>query len=434
VTRSQWPGNGPRTARAAPPPHPGGPGLGRTSTAAATWALFAGVGLVSLGNGLTGAVVGLRAQAEGFGPTVSGLVMACYFAGFLFGTRYVEYALARVGHIRVFAALASTASSVVLVQVLWISPWSWALLRMLFGLCLAGLYVNVESWLNDLATNQTRGRILAVYMVVSMGAIGAGQGLVNLGEVGGFALFAGASVLVSMALVPVTLSATSSPPAGVPTPLRFRELAGVAPTGMLTSFLVGNAVGILIGLGAVYGAAKGMTDGEVSLFISAPMAGAVILQFPIGRLSDRVSRRGVMLVVAIVGSIAAMVMAVVDLPSGVSVALMVVLGGSIYPLYSLAIAYTNDWLDQSQMLGASALLVRINGTGAVVGPFVVAPLLILGLSLFFWSMAIALGIIALVLGQRIVARDPVPVEDQSTFEVFPGRGSRMAVRLLARKR
>ena len=192
--------------------YPGGPAFATSSTAAKTWALFAGISLISFGSGLSGVLLGVRAESEGFGTTVAGLVMTSYFVGFLAGTRYVEHALVSVGHIRVFAALASLASSVLLLQVIWIHPVSWALLRFLFGLCIAGLFVVAESWLNDLATNATRGRILAVYMVVTMASMAGGQLLINSADPSGFVLFAVGSVLVSMALVPITLSASSAPP------------------------------------------------------------------------------------------------------------------------------------------------------------------------------------------------------------------------------
>ncbi len=413
--------------------HGGGPAFAETSIRAKTWSLFLGLALLMLGNGLSGALLGVRAESEGFGTTVSGLVMTSYFVGFLGGTRYVEHALRTVGHIRVFAGLASTASSVVLLQVIWIDPIAWALLRMSFGLCVAGLYVVVESWLNDLATNRTRGLILAVYMVVSMGALGAGQFLINVGDPEAFVLFALASVLVSMSLVPVALSASSTPPVQVPTTLGFRELVAIAPTGVVSAFLVGVAIGVLIGLGAVYGAATGMSTSELSLFLAAPMLGAVLFQLPIGRLSDRLPRRGVMLAVASAATALAGCMLLVDDTSPIGYAVMCLLGSTLYPLYSLAIAYTNDWLEPGQMMGASAMLVRVNGTGAIIGPLVGAVLLAVDLQFFYWTLIGAQGLIVLFLLQRIVARDPVPIAEQGPFQPFPGRASRMAVRLLHRR-
>ncbi|MDG2113051.1 MAG: MFS transporter, partial [Actinomycetota bacterium] len=334
---------------------------------------------------------------------------------------------------RVFAALASTASSMVLLQVVWIHPIMWSAFRLVFGLCAAGLYVVAESWLNDLATNATRGRILAVYMVVTMSSLAGGQFLINAADPGGFVLFALASVLVSMALVPMALSASSAPPARVPTPIKLRDLVRQVPTGIISSFLVGVATGILIGLGAVYAAASGMTNAELSTFLAAPMVGAVLLQVPIGRLSDHFPRRGVMVLVALGATLVASTLPFVDATSPIGYLLMALLGGAMFPLYSLAIAYTNDWLEYEEMLGASAMLVRVNGTGAIVGPLIGAALLAIDLDLFFVALAAARGIITLFVLQRIVARNPIPMEEQGPFQPFPGRASRMAVRLLTRR-
>ena len=168
------------------------------SHAAKTWALFVGLGLMMMGNGLQGAVLGLQAEDAGFGLGVTGLVMTGYFVGFLVGSRYAEHALRAVGHIRVFAALASVASSTALVHAVIVNPIAWAAMRFVFGLCMAGLYVVVESWLNDLASNETRGRLLGLYMLVGMGGLSLGQLLLNAADPLTFTLLAVASMLVSL--------------------------------------------------------------------------------------------------------------------------------------------------------------------------------------------------------------------------------------------
>ena len=249
------------------------PLIPRTSVAAATWALFLGLGLVMVGNGLNGALLGVRSATEGFGTTVTGVIMASYFAGFLAGTAYTETALRTVGHIRVFAALASLASSVVLVQAVSVEPLTWAITRFLFGACMAGLYVVVESWLNDLATNATRGRILSVYMIVSMGGVAAGQLLLNVEDTSGFTLFIIVSVLVSLSLVPVTLSASSAPPIAVPESTSLRDLIGRVPTGLTASFFSGASAGALLGMAAVYASQIGLDAGRISVVPGRPDGG-----------------------------------------------------------------------------------------------------------------------------------------------------------------
>lgn len=413
----------------------GGPWIPASSVAAATWALFLGLALVMMGNGLNGSVLGVRSEAEGFGLAVTGIVMASYFAGFLAGTVYAEHALKTVGHIRVFAALASMASTAVLIHALSVNPITWAVMRFLFGGCMAGLYVVVESWLNDLATNKTRGRLLSIYMIVTMGSLSLGQLMLNIDDESGFRLFVLASVLVSVSLVPVTLSASSAPPFAVPEPMGLRKLAGIVPTGVISSFFTGAAAGGLIGMGAVYASAVGMSQTRISVFLTAPLVGAIIAQWPIGWLSDRLPRRGVMFVVALFGVVGALLALMVDDGATAAVLAMGLVGATMFPLYSLSIAYTNDWIKVEQILGASATLIRVNGTGAIVGPLAAAGLMAaFGERLFFWWLAASLGSIAVYLGYRIIAKDPLPFDQQRDYVPFPARASSVAANLIPRRR
>ena len=255
-------------------------------------ALFLGILLLMAGNGLQGSLIGVRSETEGFSVTVAGFVMAAYFAGFLFGSRVAESLIANVGHIRVFAGLASMASTAVLIHALFIDPVTWGLMRFVTGLCMAGLYVTEESWLNDLATNATRGRLLSRYMIVTMGGMTIGQFLLDVADPDGVKLFLLASVLVSASLIPVVLSASSNPPLVVPERMSLRELASIVPTGIFTTFFSGAPVGILIGLGAVYAVAVDVPDSRLAAFLAAPLFGSMLLQWPIGWISDRASRRG----------------------------------------------------------------------------------------------------------------------------------------------
>ncbi len=259
----------------------------------ALWTLFVGFAMLMIGNGLNLAVLGVRMVDEGFGVRTSGVVMACYFAGFLLGPVMVVRWLSGVGHIRVFASLASVASCVVLLQFVWISPPSWALMRLVFGFCMAGLYVIVESWLNDASTPRNRGRTLAVYMIVSMGGLGLGQLLIAAGDPSGDGLFVVASILVSMSFVPIALAATTdAPPVRVSPHLRLRELAHIAPTGLVGMVFTGASHGILFGLSAVYATRAGFGPGETALFLALPSIGALVFQWPVGWTSDRLPRRG----------------------------------------------------------------------------------------------------------------------------------------------
>ena len=220
-----------------------------------------------LGNGLLGTLLGIRAETAGFQTTVTGLVMGAYFAGFLAGSQLAPRFLDSVGHIRVFAGLASLASTAALIHALAVNPPLWAGMRLLSGFCMAGLYVVAESWLNDEATNENRGRLLSAYMVVMMGGIAASQLLIGVADTESFTLFVLSSVLVSMAIVPIALSASRAPDFTFRVTLRFREVWNVAPLGIVGGAVTGMANGALVGVGPVYATIVGMSPERVAIFI-----------------------------------------------------------------------------------------------------------------------------------------------------------------------
>lgn len=411
------------------------PLIPRSSVAAATWALFVGLALVMVGNGLNGSLLGVRSDAAGFSLAITGVIMAAYFAGFLVGTVYAESALKTVGHIRVFAALASMASTVVLVQAISVQPITWVITRFLFGACMAGLYVVVESWLNDLATNATRGRILSVYMIITMGGVAVGQLLLSVEDTSGFTLFIVVSVLVSLSLVPITLSASSAPPIATPEPIGLRALAPRIPTGLISSFFSGAGAGALIGMGAVYAALVGMSTTQISLFLAAPMVGAILFQWPIGWLSDKLPRRGVLFGVGVAAASAPLLALAVPVDSALATLSMFLMGGAMFPFYSLTIAYSNDWLKAEEILGASGTLVRVNGTGAIVGPLLVAGLMAgIGPRLFFWTITGIFATASAYILFRIVSKDALPQERQRRWAPIPARASAGAAQLIPRRR
>ncbi len=401
------------------------------SPASAASALLLGMALLMIGNALGGSVIGIRAELESFNGIATGVIMAAYFGGFLVGSRLAIRLLASVGHVRVFAALASLASTVALVQAIAIYPIVWGPARFITGACMAGLYVVAESWLNDIATAKTRGRLLAAYMVVSMGGVAIGQALLVTASPLDVTLFIVASVLISIAVLPVSLSTTSAPPITTPEPMSLRELIKTVPTGTVSMFLVGTSAGVLFGMGAVYATRSGFTSNETALFLFAPIAGAVVFQFPLGILSDRLPRRGMLAFVATAASVVALVLTALDPTSLLGTLVMFVLGGLMFPLYSLAIAYTNDWIPNSKMVAASSSLVMINGAGAVVGPLLTAVLLTVTDQAFFILLSVTHGLMAAYIGYRIMVRDALPMERQRPWVPVSSRAT-SAISVLAR--
>ncbi|MEM8745789.1 MAG: MFS transporter [Actinomycetota bacterium] len=399
-----------------------------------TWALFLGLGLLMVGNGLNGAVIGVRTSSEGFGSIVTGLIVAGYFAGFLLASAAVVRMIPAVGHIRVFAGLASTASTAVLVHSVSVSAITWISMRFVFGFCMAGLYIVIESWLGEVATPATRGRTMATYMVVSMGGLGAGQFLISLADPSTFRLFVLSSVLVSMSLVPVTLGATTrAPNVSLPAPMGVVELARVVPTAVVGSFVTGAGAGLVFGVGAVYAANAGLSIDRTAVFLVAPTIGAVLFQLPLGRVSDRFSRRAVILAVASAACAVSITGAIWNTTGPVAPLIMFAIGATLFPLYSIVVSYAHDWVPHEKVVGASASLVRINGSGAMVAPLVVAPL-VAGWTpvVFYWAFVVAFGLLAGFVAWRVAFRDALPRERQGEFVLLPVRATASVLRLATR--
>jgi len=337
-----------------------------------TWPLLLGILLLMVGNGVQGTLLGIRGGIEGFSTSAMSVVMAAYFLGFLGGSRITPELIRNVGHVRVFAALGSMISAILVLYPA-VPDWiAWAVMRVLIGFCFAGVYVTAESWLNNAATNETRGQALSLYMIVQMVGIVLAQYILVLGDAGGFVLFIIPSVLVSMAFVPVLFSANSQTPEFAETKkLSIKRLVTASPLACMGMLLLGSVFAAQFGMSAVYGQAAGLTVGQISLMVSITYLAALVLQFPIGWLSDRMDRRLLILALSLAGGVAAL--AAFLLPGRFWLILFAAgaVGGASNTLYALLIAYTNDYLEKEDMAAASGGLLFINGFGAIAGPLVV---------------------------------------------------------------
>jgi MFS family permease len=398
---------------------------------ASAWALLFGIALLMLGNGLQVSLLGIRATQENFAETATGLVMSAYYLGLLAGSVLAPKVVRNVGHVRVFAALASLASTVALVHVIFIEPAAWAAMRLVTGFCYAGLYVVAESWLNDRATNETRGKLLSVYMVVVLSGMAGGQLLLNLAAPSGFELFVLASVLVSIALIPISLTAGAAPAFAAARPVGLIELFRLSPLGVFGAAGTGLAHGILFGMGAVFAERAGFTVGQISIFMSIMIVGGILFQWPIGGLSDRFDRRRVITIVTFAASMSA-VLAVIMINIGSMAGLFiaaVLVGGLSLPMYSLVIAHTNDYLEPGQMVAAGGTLVLAGGLGACLGPLAASlGMQILGANGFFWCLAAAHGLIGVFALYRMSQRAAKPLDEQMP-SLAVGRASPLAVGL-----
>lgn len=403
-------------------------------------ALFFGIALMMAGNGLQGSLLGLRASLEGFDTSVLGIVMSGYFVGFLAGSLYAPRVVSKVGHIRVFAALASLASVSILIHSVFIDPWVWGTMRIVTGFCYAGLYIVAESWMNDMSDNANRGKVLSVYMVVQMGALAGGQYLLGVANPSGATLFMLIAVLVSLAVLPLCLSASRTPDFSAPEAMGFRELFRLSPLGSAGMVLSGVANGALFGFGAIYAQQAGLTVTEISTFMAALFVGGMLLQWPIGRMSDLIDRRRVIMVVTFAAALVAAAAAALPPLPGLSfqpsgeermiwplLAAAALFGGLSIPHYSLFTAHVNDRVPIRKMVAASSALVFLNGVGAIFGPNLAALCMgYFGPPGFFITLAGVHLAIGLMTGLRMLRRSaPKPV-DQSDFVAMPFRGTQVA--------
>jgi MFS family permease len=355
---------------------------------ATAWPLLAGVLLLMVGNGVQGSLLGIRGTLEAFSTLELSVVMSAYFLGFLLGSWRAPAMIRRVGHVRVFAALGSLISAVLVLYPMLVEWQIWALMRVVIGFGFAGIYITAESWLNNTATNETRGQALSAYMIVQMLGIVASQGLLAAGDPFGYDLFLIPSILVSLAFLPILLADTPAPTFDSTARLGFVELFRISPLGCVGMLISGGVFSAMFGMASVWGTLSLLTVGQIALFTTFLYVGGLLLQYPVGWLSDRRDRRSIMLWLSVIAAAVLGLAAAVALSFWVLLGVAAVVGGITYPMYSLLIAYTNDFLSKEQMAAASAGLIFLNGVGAIFGPLVVGWLMgVVGTRGFFLYMA-----------------------------------------------
>lgn len=384
-------------------------------------ALLLGIALMMVGSGALSTLLGLRMAVSGAPSWQVGMVMTMYFAGIVIGATYAQKLIAAVGHIRAFAAFGSLVSAAALAHALHYDPWYWAGLRMLFGFCAVGMFMCSESWLAERSDNTTRGQIFALYQVAIYLSQGAGQFLINIPDSSGFLILAITSVLMSLAIVPVAVTRVQAPPLPKPVRFRFVKLWETSPTGMTTAFASGLMLGAIYGLGPLFAQRVGLETSQVANFMGAVIIGGLVLQWPIGRISDSIDRRTVMLGVALATAFTCLALLGKGVQHGNGLlALAALFGGLSFTLYPLAVAYTNDYLEADDLVPASGGLIMAYGLGAAVGP-AAASWAMDGLGpdgLFQFCGAVA-GLTAAFIALRMSQRDAPAMADQGDFTAMP---------------
>jgi MFS family permease len=350
--------------------------------------LFLALAFLMVGNGLIGSLVGVRADLEGFPTLVAGAVMTMYYGGFLLGSLTIPRWIASVGHIRVFAGLAALAAATALAYSLYVNPVGWGALRFIAGLAMSGLYVTVESWLNAMATNENRGRLLSIYMVVVTLGLGLGGLLLGAAEPLDPTLFLVVGILISLAVVSLAMLRIPEPSETPSVEVSVRGLTSVAPLGVVSVLLSGAAGGAIFALGAFYATRIGMAPGRVGMLMAAAVVGSLVTQYPLGHLSDRFPRRRVIFVVAM-GAVGVAVAGTFVDPSSAWLFLVVAAYGSLaFPMYSLAVSQINDVLPEHELVAAAGGIIFVYGVGSIVGPLAASvTMATMGPEGFLWSLA-----------------------------------------------
>jgi len=375
------------------------------------------MGVLMLGAGLQGTLLGLRATLEGFPTPVTGIIMSCYYVGYLLGTSAAPRMIRRIGHIRVFAALAAMASATILVQAAFVQSFLWAVMRFSTGVCLAGIYVVAESWLNDRASKTHRGRLLAVYMVVLYVGLGVAQFLLLLANPSTSTPFMLVSVLISLSMVPIAVSAQQVPEPAIPQKVRYAELYRNSPLGVVAVCASGMISAIIFAMGPVYARLSGLGNRGIATFMAVSILSAVLTQYPVGRLSDRTDRRTIIAAVcALATVVAACIVVFGTMPRPLFLLLSGLFSGFALTLYSLSVSHVNDKLEPAQMVAASSALLRLNGGAAAVGP-VLAGSLIAGFGpvAYFATLGTLTGTLTIYDLWRKSRRKPVPQELKQPF-------------------
>ena len=384
----------------------------------AAFSILLSVAFLIMGNGLQLMLLPIRGGIEGFTAFQIGLLGSGYFFGFVLGCACPPRMIMRVGHIRTFAALVAIASAAALGYPMALDAIVWIMLRLITGFCLAGLYLVIESWLNDQATNETRGALISTYVTVNFTVITLGQMMVTLFQPSSFVLFSIASILVSLAAVPIVMT-RSSQPAPI-TIVRFRPIRmfRLSPTGTVAIFLIGLATGSFWTLGPSYASIVSGSVGDAALFMSAAVLGGAVAQLPAGKISDRVDRRKVLIGLAAFCALVGMGFVWMEGAPFYWLGLSAAFGAGLLPSYAIAAAHVFDFADRSDYVEISAGLLLLNGMGSTIGP------LLSSLSIEMWGQpglfmvnaAIQIALIGFV-AFRLSQREGLPVEEKQDFDL-----------------
>lgn len=376
----------------------------QTRTRHAVILIAVSIGITLMGTGLLGSLIGVRAERSGIGAGVMGLAMAMYYVGFVVGMPAMNRLLEVLSRRRMFAACTTAMGIASVSYGLVVQPVAWLGFRFLTGFCLAGCYLVVETWLNDLSHNDVRGKVMGLYVAVVAAGLVAGQLVLTVTNPSSWISFTIAGAITTVAWLPLIVVTKG---AGVRHSraggMSLRSVATAVPSGVIGFLLVGLTQGCLLTMCSVYAARAGLSATHVGIFVGSITAGAVLFQMPVGYIGDRISRRLVMVVLcaATIGLCTGLL--VVGPGTLAAYVLAFAVGGCSTPLYALGNAYTHDWLPPGQVVAASTALLITYSVGAIFGPLLAAAsMTIVGVEGYFWALIIGHAMLATFMSYRMV--------------------------------
>ena len=395
------------------------------------WPLFLGIALIQSGNGLQASLLGVRASLEDFGTFTTGIVISGYYWGFLIGSQIGPRLVQQVGHVRVFGAFSAIASSTILMHSLFPDPIVWFFMRVLTGLSFSGIYLVAESWLNNASDNKNRGQILSIYMIVQMGSLIVGQLLLGVSNPMKFDLFLLTSIIISVAAAPILITAAKVPDFEILESMSLKKMYIISPLAVVAIFIYGIANAMFFGMFSVWTTQSGITSQLTGILFGCWTFGAVILQWPIGKLSDIFDRRLIITISAFFACLFVIIAGVISPKNFYWFVFFIILyGGTCNPMYSLCISYANDFLTPKQMTSAAGTLILASGLGMIIGPPIASiSITLFGLDGFLPVMGSVHFILGLYALWRMTQRPPIPQEGQGPFIAVPIKNTPISVSL-----
>ncbi|WP_322597127.1 MFS transporter [Sphingomicrobium astaxanthinifaciens] len=381
--------------------------------------LFA-IFLLASGSGGLATLTAVRLEGAGVDTTVIGLVATAYFLGLTIGSTIAFRLIAKVGHIRAFAAFVSVLSALALVYAIHVFAATWALARLLEGFCMAGVYICLESWLAARSGTASRGSVLGAYMVALYAGQALSQFLLTTGGAQSHWPFIGASMLLSLSVIPIALTRREQPVLAAVVPFGLKRLYAISPLGVAGGMASGLILGGFYGIAPIYARLIGLDVAATASFMSAAIVGGMLLQIPVGRLSDAFDRRKVLLLVYATVAAVSIALALSEARGLALFIAMALFGGTAFALYPLCVAHANDHVDNADRIATSAGMVLAYSLGAIAGPLLgslaVSAAGPSGLFLYTAACAAAIFVFAL---WRLLDRPPVPDEEQRAFIAMP---------------